>query len=368
MRRLVVLLIIAAACAWAPASAAALPEIDVECNGSPTCEGIWFTSPVFVHWTVSGATEPLQGCNDITIDKDTPGDPQGCIAKGGGTKQVTVVVSLDQTPPIISGAVPDRPPDHAGWYSRPVTFAVQATDATSQLAGCDGPSYGGPDSANATVVATCRDKAGNSASRAFPLSYDATPPDLTGASVATGDRVVRLAWPAGASATLMRTPGSGESENEVVYEGPGAGFTDREVRNGRRYRYVLTLTDQAGNAASRELSGVPDRRLLAPARRATVAGPPLLDWTAVRGARYYNVQLFRGDRKILSAWPTRSKLQLRARWRFRGKRRHLVPGVYRWYVWPGLGRRAEHRYGEEIGGRSFVVTAVESAASGRPRT
>jgi hypothetical protein len=228
--------------------------------------------------------------------------------------------------------------------------------------------YAGPDAADARIIATCTDHAGLSASRTFLLRYDATPPDLTGASVATGDRVVRLAWPAGATATLMRTPGSGESENEVVYEGPGAGFTDREVRNGRRYRYVLTLTDQAGNAASRELSGVPDRRLLAPARRATVAGPPLLDWTAVRGARYYNVQLFRGDRKILSAWPTRSKLQLRARWRFRGKRRHLVPGVYRWYVWPGLGRRAEHRYGEEIGGRSFVVTAVESAASGRPRT
>jgi hypothetical protein len=127
------------------------------------------------------------------------------------------------------------------------------------------------------------------------------------------------------------------------------------VRNKRRYRYVLTLTDQAGNRASRELSAVPKRELLSPQRRAIVSAPPLLRWTPVRGARYYNVQLFRGSRKLLSAWPRRASLQLQWKWRFRGKRYRLKPATYRWYVWPGKGARSARRYGERIGARSFVL-------------
>lgn len=160
---------------------------------------------------------------------------------------------------------------------------------------------------------------------------------------------------------MTRTPGTGGATSSVLYEGAGTGFIDREVRNGSRYSYVLTLTDQAGNAASRELSAVPNRRLLTPERRAAVPGPPLLTWTPVRGARYYNVQLFRNGRKILSAWPTRASLQLKPTWRFHGMRYRLKPARYRWYVWPGEGRRAAHRYGDRIGGRSFTVMPAQAA-------
>ena len=41
-----------------------------------------------------------------------------------------------------------------------------------------GATYSGPDSANASVTGVCSDRAGNSSSRAFPLQYDATPPDV----------------------------------------------------------------------------------------------------------------------------------------------------------------------------------------------
>jgi hypothetical protein len=178
--------------------------------------------------------------------------------------------------------------------------------------------------------------------------------------------VVRLSWPAGPNATVTRTPGNGGS-SAVVYEGAGSAFTDREVRNGRRYRYVLTLSDEAGNSASRELSAVPDQRLLTPGRRATVAGPPLLTWTPVRHARYYNVQIFRKGRKVLSAWPRRAALQMKFHWRFRGKRRRLRPGVYRWYVWPGKGPRAANRYGKRIGRRSFTFAPPRASGAARVR-
>jgi hypothetical protein len=204
-------------------------------------------------------------------------------------------------------------------------------------------------------VATCRDRAGNASSRAFPLSYDATPPDPNGATVETGDRRVRLRWPVGSTATVYRTPGRGGAASDVLYDGKGSGFTDRRVRNGKRYRYVLTLTDAAGNAASRELDATPGKHLIAPAKRATVSGPPLLTWTPARNARYYNVQLFRDGRKILSAWPKQARLQLKEKWRFRGRRYRLKPGLYKWYVWPGEGRRAARKYGDRIGRRSFTV-------------
>jgi hypothetical protein len=75
----------------------------------------------------------------------------------------------------------------------------------------------------------------------------------------------------------------------------------------------------------------------------------------VRRARYYNVQLFRGGRKILSAWPTRAIYQLKRHWTFRGRRYRLSPGIYRWYVWPGYGARAEHRFGRLLVKRRFKI-------------
>jgi hypothetical protein len=269
---------------------------------------------------------------------------------------VTVTVKLDRTPPVVTDAAPERPPDHAGWYTHPVEFTAHGSDATSGVAACVASGYAGPDAFNATFVATCRDVAGNTASRAFALSYDATPPDLSAAAVTAADRVVRLRWPAGGTATIVRAPGLDGAPTAVVYEGPGTGFVDRRVRNGRRYRYVLTVSDAAGNAASRDLMATPDPHLLAPDRRGLVIAPPLLRWTPVRGARYYNVQLFRRGRKILSAWPHRPQLQLRKKWRYHGRRFRLTDGRYHWYVWPGFGPRSERRYGERIGARTFVIS------------
>jgi hypothetical protein len=350
VRATLLVALVLAATLVAPSAARAIPSIDVRCNQSPTCDGVWFTSPVFVDWTVAGETS-RQGCNDVTIDQDTTGNPQGCIATGGGTVNATVVIRVDRTPPSITAAIAERPPDHGGWYTHPVTFAPQATDATSGLLGCEPAPYAGPDSIDARVVATCRDTAGNAASRAFPLRYDATPPDTSAATATTGDGVVRLSWPAGATARVMRTPGPGKA----LYDGPGGGFTDRGVRNGRRYHYILTLTDEAGNDASRDLSATPRPHLINPAPGARVATAPVLRWTPVRGARYYNVQLFRGRHKLLSAWPARTRLALRPTWRFGGKRRQLAGAPLRWYVWPGRGPRVERRYGPLIGRRSFTL-------------
>jgi hypothetical protein len=354
MRRALLAGLVVLAALVAPASAAAAPGVSWTCNSSPICEDVWFAEPVRLEWTVVAA-DTTEGCDDVTITQDTVASLQGCIASDPPfTVAVELKIRVDKTPPVVTDAVPDRLPDHGGWYTRPVTFAPVGKDATSGIDRCDKATYAGPDNAAATIVATCRDVAGHAASRAFPLRYDATPPDPGAATAATGDRVVRLHWPAAASASVVRTPGLGGQPSSALVPGP-AGITDLRVRNDVPYRYVVTLADAAGNAASRELVAIPGPRLLAPARRALVAAPPVLRWTPVRGARYYNVQLFRNGRQILSAWPKRPVLRLRERWRFRGRRHRLADARYKWYVWPGEGPRSARRYGERIGARSFVL-------------
>jgi hypothetical protein len=98
--------------------------------------------------------------------------------------------------------------------------------------------------------------------------------------------------------------------------------------------------------------------LLAPRAGARVTGAPLLVWRPVARASYYNVQLFRGKTKVLSAWPTRARFRLRARWTYLGRQQRLAPGTYRWFIWPRLGRGAKGRYGALLGQSTFTVTAA----------
>ena len=128
-------------------------------------------------------------------------------------------------------------------------------------------------------------------------------------------------------------------------------FKTKALRPGT-YVLVLRVRDAAGNGDSRTVSAIPGLRLVSPAV-VRVEGPPLLRWTPVRGARYYNLQLSRGSRKILSVWPSRPRYQLKRRWNYGGKVRRLVPGRYRWRVWPGYGPRSKGDYGKQIGPRTF---------------
>jgi hypothetical protein len=178
-------------------------------------------------------------------------------------------------------------------------------------------------------------------------------------TAAPGDRIVVLRWrvkgvDSVSSFKVARSPGRRGSAVEVIHTHRAA-YTDRHVRNGVRYHYTLTATDAAGNVARESLVVTPGPRLLAPIRDARVPDPPLLRWTRVRGATYYNVQLYRGGKKILSAWPSRARLRLEKAWSFDHHRRRLPPGAYRWYVWPGFGTRAAHRYGPWIGSSTFVL-------------
>jgi hypothetical protein len=78
-------------------------------------------------------------------------------------------------------------------------------------------------------------------------------------------------------------------------------------------------------------------------------------WRRVTRARYYNVQVYRGRRKVLTAWPMKTRFQLQTRWKNLGRKEQLLPGSYRWYVWPGYGAPSARRYGQLLGQSTFVV-------------
>jgi hypothetical protein len=358
MRRALLLAALLVAVSAAPASA----QINVRCFAPALtdCSGIWHRTPVRVDWTVVPPFAPDPGsCVDETFARDTTGTVRGCSAATpqGDPASRGVNLTVDMTPPAVTGASPSRPADANGWYRSPLQVSFTGTDATSGLLGCSSASYGGPDG-QATVRGTCTDRAGNvSVPGAFGLRYDATPPSLDTVHAGAGDHVVRLRWAIADAATVevWRSPGRRGAEESLLDQASAGRVEDKRVRNGRRYDYRLRAVDEAGNAATRVYTVIPGPRLLAPAHRARVGSPPMLRWTKVRRANYYNVQLFHEGRKVLSAWPRRPRLQLERSWRFRGHKIRLEPGRYRWLVWPGRGPRSRNDYGPLIGRRTFTV-------------
>jgi hypothetical protein len=317
----------------------------------------WYHQPVSITWIVAGTKAPGT-CVDTTVATETAGAPQYCEVTG--TASSTVLLKLDMTPPSITGAAPSRPPDHKGWYRSPVRVAFSGTDALSGILGCSSTTYSSPKPGPVNLVGRCQDRAGNlSKPLTFGLRYDAVPPALASARIIPADRSVRLRWnvPGGASVKVWRVRRGGRRHHVKTGDGKGT-MLDRHVRNGHRYTYELTATDQAGNVARRRFTAVPGPRLLAPAAAARLAGAPTLRWTRVRGADYYNVQLFRGGHKVLSVWPSSTRLKLGRSWHYGGRRHRLERGRrYRWYVWPGHGARAANDYGRLVGTRTFTLGA-----------
>lgn len=141
-----------------------------------------------------------------------------------------------------------------------------------------------------------------------------------------------------------------------VYRGSGSGYVDAKFKNAVYHRYRIVASDRAGNvSAPVDVVVGPSALLLAPREGARLRAAATLRWRPVRKATFYNVQLFRGGKKVLSTWPRSSKLRLGRNWEYQGHRYGLRAGRYTWYVWPGFGPLAHSRYGQLLGQSSFVV-------------
>lgn len=71
-----------------------------------------------------------------------------------------------------------------------------------------------------------------------------------------------------------------------------------------------------------------------PPKRASRLQARRFAWAPIDGASAYQVEFFRGSRRVFAGKTTHAQLTLPARWKLEGRPWSLSPGTYRWYVWP----------------------------------
>lgn len=252
-------------------------------------------------------------------------------------------------------------------------FAFSTSGDVTTTCRLSGPSPAGPEPCTAAKTYTgladgayvftieVRDATiGTVSQAAYAWEVDTTPPDPAGsfAGRARAGRVT-LTWTAPvasdfARVRIARQRGNGAWKRLADLTG-ATQFTDRTVANDVLYRYRIVSYDTAGNASSPHYTRERPSRLFAPEWDAVHTRPPLVAWTAVRRATYYNIQLWRNGRKVLSRWPGRARYQLPATWRFGRRSYALSEGRYTLYVWPGFGGKAAARYGPLLGWTAFRI-------------
>lgn len=339
----------------------AIPERPPDANG-------WYNHPVAITFAGHGFSGPASCFASGTSPTAIYSGPDAvsmsvgakCTDPAGKSANASFGLRYDATPPSITNAFATRAPDFGGWYNHPITWVFTGTDAMSGMEPCSA-TYTGPDSDTAELTGVCRDRAGNVTTLTVSFRYHATPPALN-PSASAGDGSVLLRWSAGTKVAISRAPGLHGPRASVVYEGSSGSYTDTRASNGVKYTYTIKAKDVAGNVTQRTITVTAGPRLIAPVPNARVTAPPLLRWTPVRGASFYNVQLFKGS-KLLSTWPVHASLQLSGTWQFSRAQNRLSPGRYTWYVWPGFGSLSAPHYGGLIGHRTFVVQAAAFATN-----
>jgi hypothetical protein len=357
-RAFLLFLALGAVAAFGASSASAAPTVNATCDPGPGCAR-WYSGNVVLTFSVTGATNVLSGCTAAeTLSADGDYTRECIVSDGTDIVGKTVHIGIDRTPPVVTGAVASRQPNADGWINGPFDVQFTGSDAVSGLSAC-WASYAGPQTATGSITRVCTDQADNaSAPYTFSFKFDATPPALSPLTIEPGDGMVRLRWSTrdAVEVEVTRSPGLSGAPVSAVFRGKATGFVDRRVRNLASYQYQVTAIDRAGNLATQTTRTSPARRILTPLNNARLTAPPVARWAVIPNATYYNLQLYRGNRKILSAWPKTARLPLKRQWTFQGARYRLKPGVYQLFVWPGFGSFAEQRYGRIVGKGRFVIT------------
>jgi hypothetical protein len=366
MRSLVAAAALALSLVVVPTAAAAPPTITYSIDGIAGMNG-WYRGSVHgnnvvLHWVVTGATGIDPSCLTIeTIPGPTTGTTRSCTAwnaDGSTTRVTNPPIKIDATPPTGVGLRMARAPDHSGWYNHAVAVTWSGRDATSGIATCSSLNYAGPDGVGVVVRGRCVDKAGNAIYTGIAINYDATPPALSGVSVGSTAKanVVRWASSSPADKIVVRRTARANTRHVLVFQGSASRFADKRVQPGVEYLYTLRAFDQAGNASG-EVTTVGRPKVLTLQKMPYVpraAPKPILQWGAVPRATYYNVQLFRGRKRILAAWPQTHRFAVPAAWKWDGRSFRLGPGHYHWYVWAGFGLRSFADY-RTVGSAQFIV-------------
>lgn len=347
------------------------PAVSVSLSRGPDAGG-WYNHPVDYRASGSDNLSGIASCTSGTIGGGGSGSAS-CTDNAGNVGGAGVPVNYDAGAPSIDGITFDRPPDSNGWYNHPVRVTFHGSDGGSGIAACSDVTYAGPDTTSTTINGTCTDNAGNGAGGTSPaFKFDATPPTISNVGFDWDDGTATLTWTASPDTKAIeidRAPGAAGADTTAVFKGLASSFEDTGLANKVKYVYTINGFDEAGNKASDSVSIVPGAKLYSPARGSVVTSLPLLAWRPVTGASYYNLLVYYGvgnalrrvaslavsGRKVMSVWPLQPRYRMKKVWKYNGKVRKLARGHYRWYVYPGIGKRTAHKYGSLIGQSDFFV-------------
>jgi hypothetical protein len=248
------------------------------------------------------------------------------------TLRITIANAVPVPAPIPSPAQPAAPAPAVAVVAAPVVAAAATgTTATGTPAANDKIAPHAP-----TKVAVVRSRSRSRTSATLvPLTLRWVNPKADDL-----DRVVVVL-------NLRRQP-RGPADGTVVYTGlrPSATF---KLRAGLSGYVALFAVDSSGNASdpARRTVSLASLIPLRPLTGSKVNAAPRLTWEAKDGTAYYNVQVFRDGKRILTDWPSTASIRLPARL--------LEPGTYTWFVWPALkGKGSAATFGDLIGRATFV--------------
>jgi hypothetical protein len=337
------------------------PGVTLDLSRGPDSNG-WYTKPLPYSATGDDGTSGVASCSSGTYSGPDSGEAKisaSCTDNAGNTGSGSTSIRYDATAPEVA-AVPDRAARAGGWYNATLRVSFTGKDSGSGVKECSPPvEYKGPDANPAKLVGQCRDNAGHlSAPLTFEFRFDSTKPPRPVVTFLHRGASIALSWKRPRDVVrseVMRSPGLRGKRAAVVWSGRGTRFVDRKIASGMRYWYEVRLYDQAGNVAARSVGVRPVVGVLSPVNGAVLRGSPVIEWVAVKKARFYNVQLWRGGTKVLTTWLTTTRLALPRSWRFGGKRQRLVAGSYRVFIWPAFGTPKNPGYGRLVGRVGFVI-------------
>jgi HYR domain len=324
--------------------------------------------------TDNGDPAPLVSCAPTSGSTFPLGTTQvACSARDasnneGDSSEFNVVVQ--------HGATPDLPrlESNVGTLTNDttVTFSFGSGDGASLSCKLDEPSgageydsctspltFTGLEEGNYLFTVRATNSIGNISEASWGWVVDTTPPgEVRRLTSSFGNAWVRLSWrnPTDVDfrhVSIWRRKVGATSSKLIATRKARTFFRDETVQNDTRYIYALRTVDRVRNVSRGERVESRASKILKPAFDSVHDSPPLIDWTSVRSATYFNLQLWRDGRKILSAWPSRSAFRLPAKWRYSGTAYSLRSDRYRVYVWPGFGLKSAVDYGRLLGWTAF---------------
>ena len=100
----------------------------------------WYNHAVPIAFSGSDLTSGIAACTSTTYggpDSGTASLAGTCTDSAGNVSSpFPYGLKYDETAPLVVSATPERSPNAAGWFNRPVRFDLAGTDATAGIADC----------------------------------------------------------------------------------------------------------------------------------------------------------------------------------------------------------------------------------------